>query len=367
MELQDYLRLMVQRGASDLFLSAGAPPNLRVEGNTGPLEHTPIDAVRTAAIAREVMTDAQAETFARELEMNLAIGYPDIGRFRFNIYRQRGDVAIAVRHVKSQIPSLAELGMPAFLKSLVLEQRGLILISGATGSGKSTTAAAMLDHRNANRTGHILTIEEPIEYLHAHRHSIVDQREIGFDTLNWTNALQNAMREAPDVIMIGEIHERAVMQQAISYAETGHLCISTLHANNTHQALERIVHFFPDEAKDGLFMDLSLCLRAIITQRLVPGLHGKRVPAVEVMLNTPYIADLIRKGEIDRIHDAIAKGRDQGMSTFDQSLFDLYARGAIDREAAVRFADSHTDVSVRIRLAEGRPQTGGSLRIDSSP
>ncbi len=366
MHFNDYLRFMADRGASDLFFSSGAPVNIRIDGNTAPVNDQVLSGAQTHALAQAIMSPEQQAQFDRDLEMNLASTVEGIGRFRYNIYRQRGDVAIAVRHVKSHIPSLAELGMPALLQSLVAEQRGLILISGATGSGKSTTASAMLDYRNHHRTGHILTIEEPIEFLHQHRKSIVDQREIGVDTHNWTNALMNAMREAPDVIFIGEIHERLVMQQAISYAETGHLCISTMHASNTYQALERIVHFFPDDAKSGLLMDLSLCLRAIISQRLVPGLHGKRVPAVEVMLNSPFIADLIRKGEIDRIHDVIAKGEDEGMCTFDQSLFELYKQGAIDRETAVRFAESHTDVGVRIRLHEGAAPATATLRMDSS-
>jgi len=284
MEIVPYLKLMVQKNGSDLFFSTGAPPNLKAEGRTMPIGDTPMAPGMVRNLAYSIMSDDQVSEFERTMEGNLAISIQGLGRFRVNVFRQRGDAAMVIRYIKGQIPSIEELNLPQTLKNLIMESRGLILVVGSTGSGKSTTLASMLDHRNQNSTGHILTIEDPVEFLHTHKKSVVDQREVGLDTLSYEVALKNAMREAPDVILIGEIRDRQTMQHAIAYAETGHLCLSTLHANNANQALDRIVNFFPDSAHHQLFMDLSLNLKAVVSQRLIKSKDGKRIPAVEIML-----------------------------------------------------------------------------------
>lgn len=353
MDIALYLKLMTEKNASDLFFSTGAPVNIKVEGITSPLGDQPLPPGMVKALAYSIINDDQKKTFEETLELNLAISVHDVGRFRVNVYRQRGDVAMVIRYIKSRIPSIEELHLPATLKKLVMEPRGLVLLVGATGSGKSTTLAAMIDYRNSNMTGHILTIEEPIEFIHRHEKSIVDQREIGLDTLSYANALKNAMREAPDVILIGEIRDRETMQHAMAYAETGHLCLSTLHANNANQTVDRIINFFPDSAHHQLFLDLSLNLRAVISQRLVSGIDGKRVPAVEIMLKSPYISELIEKGDIDTIKEAMEKSPDIGMQTFDQSLYELYRAGKISTEEALANADSRTNLLLKIRLSEG--------------
>lgn len=364
MELRSYLKLMTEKNASDLFFSTGAPVNIKVEGVTSPIGETPLAPGIVKALAYSIMTDEQIRTFESELEMNLAVHERDIGRYRVNVYRQRGEVAMAVRYVKDTVPSLESLNLPPLLTDLVMQPRGLVLVVGATGAGKSTTLAAMIEHRSARLSGHILTIEEPIEFLHKHRKSIVDQREVGVDTLSYANALKNAMREAPDVILIGEIRDRETMQQAIAYAETGHLCLSTLHANNTYHALERIYNFFSDETRAQVFSDLSLNLRAIVCQRLVTGVDGMRVPAVEIMLSSPYIAELIGRGEIEKIRDVIEQSTDRGMQSFDQALFDLYQAGKIDRQEALANAESHNNLSLRIRLTEGGSVTAPTVDMD---
>ncbi len=354
MELTQYLRLMAAENASDIFFSVGAPPSVKIDGETRHLGETPLatDAVRD--LAYSIMSDRQQRDFEQTMEMNLAIGLPDTGRFRINIYRQRGNVAMAIRYVTSRIPSLDELNLPPILSELIMYPRGLILVVGASGSGKSTTLASMIDYRNARKTGHILTVEDPMEYLHEHKQSIVDQREVGLDTMSYSAALKNAMREAPDVIMIGEIRDRETMQAAIAYAETGHLCLSTLHANNANQTLDRIINFFPDTARHQLLIDLSLNLKGVISQRLLRGRNGKRVPAVEILLSTPYVADLIEKGEIATIKEAMKQSLEHGMLTFDESLYRLYANGRISYSEAMEHADSRTDLSLRIRL-QGPP------------
>ncbi len=352
MDIIPFLKLMVDRGASDLFFSVGTPPHIKIEGITSPVGQAPLKSQQMAEIAKSMLNDQQQKEFDATMELNMAISVDNIGRYRINLFRQRGEIAMVVRYIKGVIPSLADLNLPPILSSVVMEQRGLILVVGSTGAGKSTTLASMIDHRNNHDCGHILTIEDPIEYIHLHKKSVVDQREVGIDTLNYDNALKNAMREAPDVILIGEIRDRNTMKHAISYAETGHLCLSTLHANNANQAMDRIINFFSEEAKQQLLLDLSLNLRAIISLRLIPGLHDKRVPAVEVLLNTPYIADLIDKGKIDEIKEVMAKSTEQGMQTFDQALFDLYKNGKISQENAIRFADSKNNVSLKIRLSE---------------
>jgi twitching motility protein PilU len=356
--LSSYLHLMAQRKASDLFFSVGAPPALKIEGQTFHVDQRALEADDVRALAYALMNEKQQREFEATMEMNLAIGLADSGRYRVNIYRQRGCVAMAVRFVTSQIPAIDDLGLPPILKDFIMLPRGLVLVVGGTGSGKSTTLASMIDHRNRLRTGHILTVEEPIEFLHSHRKSIVDQREVGIDTLSYANALKNAMRAAPDVIMVGEIRDRETMQAAIAYAETGHLCLSTLHANNANQTLDRIINFFPETARHQLLTDLSLNLRAVVSLRLLPGTSGRRVPAVEVMHLTPYISDLIIKGEIAELKEAMKAGRDVGMQTFDESIYRLYAAGRINYATAIDAADSRTDLALRIRL-EGPPPTGG--------
>jgi len=359
-DLGHYLSLMVAHGASDLFLSSGSSAALKVQGVVRRLSEAPLDPARTQRLAYSVMRESQIRTFEATLECDLAIALPGLGRFRVNVYRQRGDVAVVVRHINAKIPSLDGLKLPPVLKKLAQLKRGLVLVVGAAGSGKSTTLAAMLDHRNRNLSGHILTVEDPMEFEHSHGLSIVDQREVGLDTQSFDEALRHAMREAPDVIIIGEIRDRDTMQHAMAYAETGHLCVSTLHANNANQAIQRILNFFPETAHKQILMDLSLNLKGVVGQRLIRGVADKLVPAVEVMLLSPYIADLIQKGQTDDIKETMSKSTELGMATFDQSLYELYERGELTAEQAVDNADSRTDLSLRIRLHHGqRPQTGG--------
>jgi twitching motility protein PilU len=355
MKLDSYLRLMVQQHASDLFLSVGAAPGIKVDGHMRSENREPMSAAQIDDIAADLMTPAQRAEFARSLEMNLAHDESDIGRFRINIYRQRGDIAIAIRYINSRIPGVEELNLPPVLKDLVMLPRGLVLIAGSVGSGKSTALASMIDYRNTQTTGHILTVEEPIEYLHSHKKSIVDQREVGLDTLSYANALQNAMREAPDVIVIGEIRDRETMEAALSYAQTGHLCLSTLHSSNASQALERIISFFPEDARSQVLFDLSMNLQAIVSLRLLDGENGQRVPAVEILLKTAYVSDLIAKGQVDLLKDAMKEATDSGMQSFDDALSGLYRDGRISYEGALSHADSRTDLQLRIRLSGDRP------------
>lgn len=303
-------------------------------------------------LAYSIMTDEQKSEFERTLECNLAISVGGLGRFRVNVFRQRGDVAMVLRYIKGSIPSIEELSLPETLKDLIQEKRGLILVVGSTGSGKSTTLASMIDHRNETTQGHILTIEDPIEFLHTHKKSVVDQREVGLDTLTFENALHNALREAPDVILIGEIRDSKTMQHATAYAETGHLCLATLHANNANQAIDRIINFFPDSAHKQLYNDLSLNLKAVVSQRLIPTVDGKRVPAVEILLATSFISELIQKGDIHSIKEAMEQGKGQGMQTFDGALYELYKAGKITVEEALRNADSRNNLSLKIRLGD---------------
>jgi twitching motility protein PilU len=365
MELTVYLKLMIEKNASDLFLSAGAAPGIKIDGITHPIGTARLTAEQAHALAWSAMNESQQREFESTLEMNLAIALGDLGRFRINVYRQRGDVAMVVRYITSKIPTIEQLNLPPLLKDLIVLPRGLILVVGATDSGKSTTLAAMVDYRNTNRTGHILTVEEPIEYLHLHKQSIVDQREIGLDTLNYANALKNAMREAPDVILIGEIRDRETMQHAVAYAETGHLCLATLHANNASQTLDRIINFFPESARQQLLIDMSLNLKAVISQRLLRAVDGKRIPAVETMVSSPYVADMIQKGEIHKLKDAMKQGGELGMQTFDEALYQLHVAGRISYREAIENADSRTDLALRFRLQglvpEAEPE---SIRLD---
>ena len=366
MEIEVFLHAMVEHKASDLFLSAGAPAAIKIEGHTRQLGEHRLTAQDVHQLGYSILNDKQIAVFEREMEMNLALALESLGRFRVNLYRQRGAVAMVIRYIKTEIPSIDQLNLPPILQNLIMEPRGLILVVGATGSGKSTTLASMIDHRNETKSGHILTIEEPIEFLHQHKRSIVDQRELGLDTLSYSNALKNAMRESPDVILIGEIRDHETMKHAIAYAETGHLCLSTLHANNANQTLDRIVNFFPDSAHHQLFNDLADHLRAIISQRLVPTLDRKRMPAVEILIRTPYIADLIRKNEIDEIKDAMKDGAQAGMQTFDQALLELFVAGNISEEEALNNADSRNDLSLKIRMSRNHSvnEVSHGLKID---
>ena len=352
MDITPYLRLMVDKTASDIFLYVGAPVSIKIGGIVRPVGSKTLEPGAVRQIAYSLMKDDQIKEFEEVWESNFAIPLPGVGRFRANVFRQRGEVSMVVRYIKGEIPQVEELGLPMILKNLIMEKRGLVLLVGATGSGKSTTLAAMIDHRNSNSPGHILTIEDPIEFTHQHKRSVVGQREIGIDTHSYDNALKSALREAPDVILIGEVRSHDVMKFALSYAETGHLCLSTLHANNANGALERIVNFFPESARDQLMMDLSLNLRAIVSQRLIKALDGGLIPAVEVLLNTPYVSDLIQKGKIDTIKDAMEQSTDSGMQTFDQALFKLYKEGKISKDEAIKNADSRNNVGLRIRLDE---------------
>ena len=364
-DLSHYLSAMVSHGASDLFLSAGTPPALKVHGVMRRLQEDPLNPERIKRLAYSAMRESQIREFEATLECDLAVAINGLGRFRINVFRQRGEVAVVVRHVNARIPSLETLKLPASISRLSMLKRGLVLIVGAAGSGKSTTLASLIDHRNQNAAGHILTVEDPMEFEHSHGKSIVDQREVGLDTKSFDEALRHAMREAPDVIMIGEIRDLNTMQHALAYAETGHLCLSTLHANNANQAIQRILNFFPEAAHRQVLMDLSLNLKGVVGQRLIRGVQGKLVPAVEVMLLSPYVSDLIQKGQVDDIKDVMAKSNELGMRTFDQSLYDLYTQGELTAEQAVEHADSRTDLSLRIRLNSGqRPDTAG-LHIDT--
>ena len=350
-DITPVLKFMTEKGGSDLFFSTGTSIHMSVEGDTVPINDQKMTPGMIKEIAYAIMSEAQIKEFESTLECNFAIGKRDIGRFRVNIFRQRGEVGMVIRHIKTEIPTFEMLGLPTTMRDLVMRKRGLLLVVGATGSGKSTTLASMIDYRNENSTGHIITIEDPIEFVYSHKKSIVDQREVGIDTQSFDMALKNAMRQAPNVILIGEIRDMEGMKQALNYAETGHLCLATLHANNANQALERIISFFPTEAKHGLLLGVSLNLVGIISQRLIPGKILKRVAAVEVMINTPYISELIQKQKLSDMKDIMADSNDIGMNTFDQSLFRLFANGKIDEEEALANADSRNDLSLKMRFA----------------
>jgi twitching motility protein PilU len=345
MYLDRLFKMMAEKQASDLFISCGAPINIKINGVVSPIATQPMDVETVRRIAYELMTKDQAREFENEMEMNLSYLDRSVGNFRINIFRQRGTISLVIRYVRSRVPPFEELRLPAVILNLVMEKRGLVLLAGATGSGKSTTLAAMIDYRNSNRSGHILTLEDPIEYLFEHKMSIVNQREIGVDTQGYHNALPNALREAPDLIMIGEIRDRETMQQALLHTLTGHLCLSTLHANNSYHALNRIINFFPYDARTSLLSDLSICLRAIVSQRLVKANDGTLVAAVEVMLNTKHIAELIKKGEIDQIREAMEQSLSPGSKTFEQALFELYMAGTVAKDEALKNSDSSTNLS----------------------
>jgi twitching motility protein PilU len=345
MFLTPLFKLMAEKQASDLFISAGAPVSIKILGIIMPVNQQIIDPETSRKIAYEVMSDKQIREFEETMEMNFAQVIPDIGRFRINVFRQRGHVAMVIRFLKSGTVGIDRLKLPAILKELVLEKRGFVVVVGSTGSGKSTTLAAMIEHRNAQKPGHILTIEDPMEFVFRNDKCVINQREVHTDTHSYESALVNAMREAPDLMMIGEIRDRETLQHALLYAQTGHLCISTLHANNSYHALNRIINFFPYDARTSLLSDLSISLRAIISQRLVKANDGTLVAAVEVMLNTKHIAELIKKGEIDQIREAMEQSLSPGSKTFEQALFDLYMAGTVSKDEALKNSDSSTNLS----------------------
>ncbi|MEJ5210835.1 MAG: PilT/PilU family type 4a pilus ATPase [Burkholderiales bacterium] len=368
MDLTQFFRLMAERRASDLFFSAGAPVYIKIEGEIRPVNQQVLDAALVKRIAYALMTEEQIRAFESTWEMNFGVSVPNCGRFRVNVFRQRGSVAMVIRYITDQVPSVDSLGLPPVLKDLVMHKRGLILVVGATGSGKSTTLAAMIDHRNAHSTSHILAIEDPIEFIHRHKRSIVNQREVGIDTTSYASALVNALREAPDVLLIGEIRDQETMRQALIYTQTGHLCLATLHANNAYHALNRIISLFPPETQEGLLLDLAMSLKAVISQRLVKGVDGKRVAAVEILINNLHIAELIQRREIDKIKEAIEQSLVEGAQTFEEALLELYVAGRISKEEALANADSRTNMEWLIansgKYREMRAQRARGVMID---
>jgi len=352
--MHDLLRMMVQKDGSDLFITAGAMPSMKVDGAMKPLSSQALSQQHTQVLVASIMNDKQRAEFDETQECNFAINLPGVSRFRVNAFTQRGSVGVVLRVICSEIPNFDDLGLPPILKDIAMTKRGLVIFVGATGSGKSTSLAAMVGFRNENSFGHIITIEDPIEFVHNHKNCIVTQREVGVDTDSYEIALKNTLRQAPDVILIGEIRDRETMEHAIAFAETGHLCLSTLHANSTNQALDRIINFFPEDRRQQLLMDLSLNLKGLISQRLIPNISGNgRVAAIEIMINTPLMSDMIFKGNVHDIKELIAKSNELGMQTFDQALFDLYEAGEIKFEDALRNADSINDLRLRVKL-EGK-------------
>ncbi len=350
MDIKGLLKSMVEREASDLYLTVELPPTIRIHGSTQPLGDTPYTNEHLENLAIALMRGQQRGEFEEKMEMNLALYYKDLGRFRVNIFRQRGNVGMVFRHIKADIVPIDALGLPPIIKGISMSKRGLVLVVGATGSGKSTSLAAMIDHRNRNQAGHIVTVEDPIEFVHEHKKCIITQREVGFDTHTYLAALKNALRQAPDVILIGEIRDLETMEAAITFAETGHLCLGTLHSNNANQAIERIMNFFPVERHAQIYLQLSMNLRAIISQRLVPSLDGRRVPALEILVDTPRVKDLIKKAQVDTLKEAMEQGIQEGCQTFDHVLFTLYKEGKISIEQALINADSANNLRLKIKL-----------------
>ncbi|NCN88749.1 MAG: PilT/PilU family type 4a pilus ATPase [Gallionella sp.] len=349
--VHNLLRGMISQNASDLFVTAGFPPAFKVDGKMTPVSSQVLTAQHTQELARSIMNDRQAAEFESTHESNFAINPPGIGRFRVNVFMQQQRVGMVLRTITTKIPSFEDLNLPPILKDVVMTKRGLVILIGGTGCGKSSTLAAMIGHRNHNSFGHIITIEDPVEFVHDHDKCIITHREVGVDTDNWQNALKNTLRQAPDVILIGEIRDRETMEYAVAFAETGHLCMATLHANSANQALDRIINFFPEERREQLLMDLSLNVKSLISQRLIPNRNGKgRAAAFEILLNSPLIADLIFKGNVHEIKEVMAKSREIGMQTFDQALFDLHEAGAISYEEALKNADSVNDLRLKIKL-----------------
>ncbi|SFN21453.1 twitching motility protein PilU [Formivibrio citricus] len=388
MNLQPFFKLMAERNASDLFLSANSPIVIKIQGACYPVNNQVLSGEHVKQLVYQLLSPERIAAFERDMELNMGYEIPGVGNYRINIFRSRGAVAMVVRYIRADLPTIEELRMPETLKTLIMEKRGIVLLVGATGSGKSSTVSAMLEYRNQNHNGHILTVEDPVEFIYTHKKSLVNQREIGVDTKSYSEALKNAMREAPNVLMIGEIRDRETMSYALQYALAGHLCISTLHANNSYHSLSRIVNFFPLEARESLLYDLSNSLKAVVSQRLVRGKAGKLIPAVEVMLNTSYIAELIRNGELSKIKEAMEQTLSEGSQTFEQALYRLYRDGEIELDEALRNADSATNLSWMINNAQtieereqvvrdknassqtnkkaGDDQDGGNLMFDMS-
>ncbi|MES2991821.1 MAG: PilT/PilU family type 4a pilus ATPase, partial [Pseudomonadota bacterium] len=356
--INDLLRLMVSRNGSDLFITADFPPAIKVDGKVTKVSPQPLTGQHTLALTRAIMNDKQAAEFERTKECNFAIAPQGIGRFRVNAFVQQSHIGMVMRTIPQTLPTIDSLNLPQVLKDVAVTKRGLVIFVGATGSGKSTSLAAMVDYRNENSFGHIITIEDPVEFVHPHKNCIITQREVGIDTDGWEQALKNTLRQAPDVILMGEIRDRETMEHAVAFAETGHLCLATLHANSANQALDRIINFFPEERRAQLLMDLSLNLKGLISQRLMPRQEGRgRVAAVEIMLNTPLVSDLIFKGEVSEIKEIMKRSRELGMQTFDQALFDLYEGHAITFEDALRNADSVNDLRLQIKLHSQRARS----------
>lgn len=352
MNIRELLNIMVKQNSSDIYITVDSPPMFRTEGITRPYGEKQVTNAQAEEIAASIMTEKQRIKFAESLEMNLALYYPELGRFRVNIMRQKGCTALVIRQIKMEISTIDELGLPSILKDVAMCTRGLVLVVGRTGTGKSTSLAGMIDYRNEKATGHIITIEDPIEFIHSHKQMIVSQRELGLDTLSVSNGLKNAMRAAPDVILVGEIRDTETMEAAITFAETGHLVLATLHSNNANQAMERILNFFPHERHEQILLQLSLNLKSIISQRLIPSTNEMRVAATEILLDTPRVKDLIYKNKIDLLKEAMAQGGVEGMHTFDQSLFNLYKKGLITYDSALAYADSVNDLRLRIKIDE---------------
>ncbi len=353
-DFTSFLKLMAHKKASDLFITAGCPPSMKVHGKLSPITQSPLTPQQSRDLVLNVMSPAQREEFEKTHECNFAIGVSGVGRFRVSCFYQRNQVGMVLRRIETRIPTVEELSLPAVIKSLAMTKRGIILFVGATGTGKSTSLAAMIGYRNMNSSGHIITIEDPIEFVHKHEGCIITQREIGIDTDSWDAALRNTLRQAPDVIMIGEIRTREGMDHAIAFAETGHLVLCTLHANNANQAMDRMINFFPEERKNQLLMDLSMNLKGVVAQQLIPTPDGKgRRVAMEILLGTPLMSDYIREGEIHKLKDLMKESKELGMQTFDQALFELYQEGEINYEDALRYADSQNEVRLKIKLAQG--------------
>lgn len=353
MDISKFLQLMVDEEASDLFFSTHANVSMKVMGTLRPVSKQKLTSEQIHAILFNLVDEEQMQEFHDNLELNFAISLQDIGRFRANAFKQRGDTALVIRHIKTDIPKTSDINLPPILNDLVAHKNGLIMVVGATGSGKSTSLAAMIGYRNANIGGHILTIEDPVEFIHSHKKAIVNQREVGLDTLNYTNALKNAMREAPDVILIGEVRDSETMEHAMAYADTGHLCLTTLHASNALQSLDRIFNFFPKTAHRQLSEDLSRNLRAVISQRLIPGKDGNLYPAVEVLINTPYVTEILQQGKLEKLPEAMEQGSKYGMATFDEVLYKMYKAGTIDVKTALEYADSYNNLQLKIRMSDG--------------
>ena len=356
LSLEPYLKLLSDKDGSDLYFSTGTTPAIKIQGEMRFIGKDRLRSGQVEELARSVLNQQQIDEFLENLELNVALSRPGIGRYRMNVFQQRGEWSLVIRYIREEIPRAADLNLPMVVEELVTERRGLILVVGATGSGKSTTLAAMIDYRAEARPGHILTIEDPMEFAFKHRSSVVNQREVGVDTRTYGAARKEALREAPDVIMIGEVRDRATMEHALAYADTGHLCISTLHATNANQALDRIIRFFPSESRDQLLMDLSLNLKAIISQRLIIGNDGRRLPAVEIMINTPLVSDLIKRGEVDAIKESMEKNASGGTMTFDMSILQLYKKDLITREEALANADSRTNMEWLMSFGGGQDE-----------